>query len=151
MTPAEQLAAAEAELAAHKVRAAELAVLLTEKRAARDALDKEIAALDKEYQATGSGWQRYGNIQAAERKIEAARRLIADESAPKVQVEHYDVLWVLVSATPKQVKLRLPGEVHPYAFTLDRGEWRRAWGDRLLNYDHDAAMRWYAASKKEKK
>ena len=150
MNATEQLAAAEAELAGHRARADALASILATIRKQVADLQAEEKAIEKERSALGLGWNKYGHIQHAERKVEDAKRAIADTVAPKVIVEdHYGAKeWVLVSATPAQVKARRVGESYSTLFRLGRNGWA-SYSGRLVNYDHEAAMRWHAAKKKE--
>lgn len=149
MTPAEQLAAAEANLVAHRARADVLGSILTTIRKKIAYLQAEEKAIEKERSALGMGWNKYGHIQHAEGKVEDAKRAVADESALRVTVaDHYGATeWVLVSATPVQVKARRAGEAHSILFRLGRNGWT-SYSGRLVNYDHEAALRWHVAKKK---
>lgn len=151
MSPAEQLAAAEAELVAVRAKAEAVRLDLVAKEKAIAELEADRKLLQVEYQSYGFGWTRYGHVQAAEAKVAKARQALADETAPRVIVNlgRHEEQWVLLAATPHQVKARRVGETHATLFTVKRGRWTCYTGD-LINYDHDAAMAWYAAQKKVK-
>lgn len=151
VSPAEQLAAAEADLTATRAKAEAVRLELVAKEKAIDELEADRKLLQVEYQSYGFGWTRYGKIQAAEAEVEKARQALADETAPKVLVDRLgrEEQWVLVAATPAQVKARPVGEPSDTLFRRGRRGWESYRG-RLINYDHDAAMAWYAAQKKVK-
>jgi len=151
-TLAAALAAAEADLAALRKNAEDVRLRLIAKEKEIEALEAERKALQVEYHAYGFGWTHHGYIQAAERRVENAKRAVVDETAPKVIVNYLnrEEQWVVVAATPAQVKARKAGETHTTLFTMQGGRWR-SYNGYLFNYDHEAAMSWYAAQKKEAK
>lgn len=146
---AEQLAAAEADLADLRRSAEDVRLRLAAKEKEIAALEAERKALQTQYQAYGFGWTRFGSIQVAERRVEDAKRALADETAPKVIVNlgRHEEQWVLLAATPAQVKARRVGEPHATLFTVKHDRWT-CYAGHLVNYDHEAAMAWYAAQKK---
>ena len=139
--------AAEERLAALREEQRQVNARLAELDAERERLIRRSRELSR------PGWKGYdGEIHAAVSNLEIHRGVLSDLDAPAI-ISGAGDRWIIVSAGPKQVKVRMAGNPHGRTDTLIRGVRPRQYnGFHTLDpADLEAAVAAFDAARKAKR